>query len=55
MLGLVTGGFGAAIVPMLALRDADPDAVAITDISVGGARQHAAVHRVSRAEASSQS
>jgi DNA-binding transcriptional LysR family regulator len=49
VLGLVTGGFGAAIVPMLALRDADPDAVAVTDISVGGARRLAAAYRVSRA------
>lgn len=49
VLGLVAGGFGAAIVPMLALREADPDAVAVTDITVGGARRLAAVHRVSRA------
>ncbi len=49
VLGLVAGGFGAAIIPMLALRDADPDTVTVTDITVGGARRLAPVHRVSRA------
>ncbi len=46
---MVAGGFGAAIVPLLALRDADPDTVVVTDMTVGGARRLAAVHRVSRA------
>jgi DNA-binding transcriptional LysR family regulator len=48
VLALVEAGFGAAIVPVLALPDSPDDRVVVTDIPVGGARRLAAAFRSAR-------
>lgn len=48
VLALVEAGFGAAIVPLLALPDTPGDRMVVTDIHIGGARRLAAAYRSAR-------